>query len=548
MRRLAVVALGVLLAPSMSSADPEAVGAGPAPICHSAPPATDATPAPAQKILTGYGTGGFLVRTHNAGAQAFFDNGMQLGHAFAHKASIAAFKEARRLDPGCAMCVWGEAWSRGPTINYGIGKTEEKALAKLADEAAGLAKDGPAKERLLTQALQARYRPGGALGFARAMDAVARAYPDDNEIAVLTADAWMVAWNGKARQANLPRAVALLEGALARNPSDTGAIHFYIHATEMSGFGTRALPYAQKLQGLAPAASHLVHMPSHTYFWAGWYQQAAQSNLDAVALDEANAVRLSTPVWDLSYHGHNVQFGMGAALMSGDGQAALKLAAPVLARLGALKPNEAWPQFGMRTAYFVQGRFADPAAVLALPDPGAGLPYTRAMWRYARGEALARREDAAGVRDQAAQIGLSKADLKPFGDSAAQASAMAAVARLVLLGRAAMLDGRHAEAISSYRQAALLQEGKFGEYRDPPAFWYPVRRSLAAALLADGQAGQAAIEAKASLDRWPSDAVALVVLGRAEEALGRGDAAKARFATARKAFKGDPEQVKAALA
>ncbi|MBV9747357.1 MAG: hypothetical protein JO157_00960, partial [Acetobacteraceae bacterium] len=368
-----------------------------------------------------------------------------------------------------------------------------------------------------------------------------------NEIAILAADAWMIPSAHKNSRKTLPRAVELLEATLARNPNDTGAIHFYIHATEMSGFGTKALPYAQKLQALAPAASHLVHMPSHTYFWAGWYQQAAQSNLDAVEIDQANAVRLKTKVWDLSYHGHNVQFGTGAALMSGDGAAALKLAEPVLARAGELKPSDVWDQISLGTAFFAQSRYDDPAKVLALPEPASTLPYARAMWRYARGEALARRGDAAGVRAEAAKISVDREGLKPFKGFAPQAAAMVQVVRLVLVGRAAMLESHYPEAEAAYRQAAGLQDSKLGGISDPPAFWYPVRRSLAAALLADGKAQDAAMQAQASLRRWPGDALALTVLGRAEKALGQGDSAERRFASARRSWKGDPTVEKAAL-
>ncbi len=77
-------------------------------------------------LLPGYGAGGFPIETKSAAAQAYFNNGMQLGHAFAHKASIEAFAEARRLDPQCAMCAWGEAWASGPTINYGIEPEDRK--------------------------------------------------------------------------------------------------------------------------------------------------------------------------------------------------------------------------------------------------------------------------------------------------------------------------------------------------------------------------------------------------------------------------------------
>ena len=64
---------------------------------------------------------------------------MQLAHAFAHKAAIAAMTEAVRADPTCAMCLWGQAWASGPTINYGKSEDEVKALGEVADKAAQLA-------------------------------------------------------------------------------------------------------------------------------------------------------------------------------------------------------------------------------------------------------------------------------------------------------------------------------------------------------------------------------------------------------------------------
>ena len=127
-----MVAIGAF-APSMTEADgkPDFALFGLHSVC--AAPADDGggepAVAPAQKILTGYGSGGFPIHTADPGAQAFFDNGMQLGHAFAHKDSIAAFKEARRLDPSCAMCAWGEAERK-------LGKTAD------ADHDLALAKKG----------------------------------------------------------------------------------------------------------------------------------------------------------------------------------------------------------------------------------------------------------------------------------------------------------------------------------------------------------------------------------------------------------------------
>jgi hypothetical protein len=54
----------------------------------------------------------------------------------------------------------------------------------------------------------------------------------------------------------------------------------------------RAESFADKLGGFAQRASHLVHMPSHTYYWVGRYQDAATVSHRAVELGKENALRL----------------------------------------------------------------------------------------------------------------------------------------------------------------------------------------------------------------------------------------------------------------
>ena len=53
------------------------------------------------------------------------------------------------------------------------------------------------------------------------MDALAVRYPDDDEIATITADAWMIPTALTSGTKNLPRAVALLETVLGFNPDYT---------------------------------------------------------------------------------------------------------------------------------------------------------------------------------------------------------------------------------------------------------------------------------------------------------------------------------------
>jgi tetratricopeptide (TPR) repeat protein len=502
----------------------------------------------AEAILPGYGNGGFRIVTADPAAQAYFDNGMQLAHAFAHEAATAAFLRAEAIDPTCAMCVWGEAWSRGPTINFGIDERTAATAAKLVARAAALAtRHHDAREDALIAALAQRYREGGDVAFAGAMDALARAYPADDEIAIIAADAWMIPAARNTDRDHLDRSVELLAGVLARSPDDTGAIHFYIHATEMNGIGATALPYVARLQALAPAASHLVHMPSHTYFWVGRYRAAEQSNLDAVALDERDAARLRPAggLFALPYHRHNVLFGMVSALMAGDTVGALSLAEPVVARVPTIEPSQSWDQVALATAYAIYGRDGSDAQLRALPEPPATLPFARAMWHYALGEAAARSGDLDGLMAHARAIEPVKLDA--FGDFAPQGEAMITVARAVLDGRAAMLTGRWKDAAAAYRRAADLQEKTLAGDADPPAWWYPVRRSLAAALLADGDPVAAETEVRRALDRWQDDPVGLAILSGAAARAGRDAESLALRSFARSRWSGDLASVTPAL-
>lgn len=477
-------------------------------------------------ILDGYGNGGFAIATGNPKAQAFFNNGMQLAHAFAHEASIEAMKEAVRLDPKCAMCVWGEAWASGPTINYGKSEDEVAKLAAMAAKAEALAgeRESP-RDKALIRALKLRYKDGGGgkngdLNFARAMDALASAYPADDSIALLAADAWMQTKADTAEEwrLNAGLAIPLLEGILKRNPNDTPAIHFYIHATEIAKVPAKAEPYADRLASLAPRASHLVHMPSHTYYWVGRYADAAKTNMRAVELGIDQAKRLGLPapdgVWGLPYHAHNVIFGLGGALQSDESDIALKLGRPLVERSQARSSGGPFSQMIAANGYYALARFADPGEILALPQPK--LPYLEAAWHYARGEAFARRGDPAATRKEAAAIkgvpGLLGKD-----DGSPQAQAMTFIARNVLIGRAAMLEKRPVEAAMAFAQAAELQESDdFTSVADPPAWYYPIRRDLAAALLAQGDTAGARREAQAALTYRPKDPGSLAFLSSLE--------------------------------
>lgn len=554
--RLWLTAMLTALFPGLGAQDGKPVDQPvvPAPPAHAICGGDDAV-AKAPKLLDGYGKGGFAITTAVPQAQAFFDNGLQLGSAFAHKASIAAFQESVRLDPNCAMCSWGEAWSSGPTINYGIQPADAAKQLLNVQRAEKLATNASPLEKSLIAALKLRYQPGGKdgaanLAFARAMDAIAVSHPQDNALATLAADAWLIAsFDEKKELPSQYRSVDLLQQVLARDPDYTPAIHFYIHATEIVGFPDRATPYADRLQALAPKASHLVHMPSHTYYWIGRYQDAADANVRAVALGIDNARRLGMTlpdgVWDLPYHAHNVHFGVGGAMMSGDAKSALLLSDPLVRVAAKRDKGSIFSQAVAGMGYFAEGRFADPAAVLAMPEPK--LPYMKAYWRYARGEAQARLGNIAGVRAEAALIAWT-IDPKAKTRDAMFGTRLARIGRLVLDGRAAMLENRPKAAIEAYRKATAYQEDKsLRGFNDPPLWWYPVRRSVAEARLANGDARGALADAEATLKVRPNDPMTLAVRSRAQAALGQTAAARRDARAALAGWRGDRKAFRRAL-
>jgi tetratricopeptide (TPR) repeat protein len=495
-------------------------------------------------ILPGYGPGGFAIRTAKPEAQAFFDNGIQLAHGFAHQATVAAFVEARRIDPSCAMCAWGEAYSKGPTINYDIGSGDGARLAGIVTEARKLAKDGPEIELQLIDALAKRY-PGSGVdnqAYAAAMDALATANPGSDPIAVLAAEALMIAAPSYTAE-NMKRPVALLETVLARSPDYAPAIHFYIHATEGAGYAERALPYADRLAAIAPAASHLVHMPAHTFYWAGRYADAGTTNLRAVQINDADAVRMGKTEPGASfnipnYQWHNAVFGIGGALLAGDSATGTELARAVLVALGAR--DGMYIDTAAGKAYVALARLGSPDALFALPDPGPARPVAQVMWHYARGEAYARQGNREGLK---AEVKALRKHVRSDAEKFRQ------IAALVLEGRLAVMDGKPARALSFLRLAATLEEAPpFGTSYDPPIWWFPVRRSYAAALLQSGDAKGALAETDTVLKRRKGDPMTLAIRAAALAALGRAEESARDLAAARKGWRGDPALLAAPFA
>jgi hypothetical protein len=367
----------------------EATGAAPAAAAAQTPPV----------LIDGLGYAGLEPDSTNAEARRWFAQGVRLVWAFDEVEAIRAFQQAQQADPNCALCFFGEAWARGPTINLQP-RTEELAAARTAAQRAlALAGNLGERDHILVQAMVIRTGPGTTFrndAYMSYLQSQALRHPEDDQINIMAADAQMVTFP-EGTQPTGTLAQRFLERVLARNPNHGGAIHYYIHLTDWIDRQNLAVPYAERLGRIAPAASHLVHMPSHTFYGVGRYQDAAAVNVAAIAADTAFRARLNPAAseyrWGLN--AHNMHFAMESALARGDGETARAVARQYRATYlsGALNPRT---QLLGTATFYTRGLYDDVDAVLAMAAPAN--VFDKAQYHYARGEALARRGDAAGVR------------------------------------------------------------------------------------------------------------------------------------------------------
>lgn len=156
-------------------------------------PAIQGAQVPLWPSLTGHR---FAASTASKEAQAYVDQAMMLSFGFNHAEAVRSFKQAQKLDPSCAICFWGEALVLGPNINAPMDTVANAAALAAVTKAVALAPDASPREQALIAALARRYAPDTERtvldqAYAEAMAEVAGKFPQDDDIAVLYAEALM---------------------------------------------------------------------------------------------------------------------------------------------------------------------------------------------------------------------------------------------------------------------------------------------------------------------------------------------------------------------
>ena len=495
----------------------------------------------AQELHPGLGSHHHRITTKNPEAQTYFDQGLILLYGFNHDEAARYFRRAAELDPEAAMPYWGLALSVGPNYNdTAVDANRAKMTYEAVRKAVERAPKATGREQDYIRALQKRYPSADPksdwkkfhLDYSNAMRELVKKYPDDLDATTMFAESLMMLrpWHlwtldGKPAPDTL-ELVAVLESVLKRNPNHPGANHFYLHAVEASPNLERAIPSAMRLMTLVPGTGHLVHMPGHIFLQTGDYELAAKTNVNAAAADEAFVRRTgATGIYPLMYWTHNIHFISYARAQQGRYEEAKKAAGEMVRHVG-----DADLQMQMLEGFHLYPMIVDLLfhrwdEILATPAARPERKLLGAFRQYARAMAYASQGKVSEAEAERQQFDTLRAAVPADSHYLINNTSkdFLALAAATLDAQLAWARGDKEKAIEKWRRAVEVESTI--QYDEPPPWIYPVRQSLAAALLRNGQAKEAESVFRQAMVKRPRDGRLLFGLQQSLLAQGRKDEA-----------------------
>lgn len=457
------------------------------------------------------------ISSSNREAQDYFNQGFQLMYAFDKVDAIRSFREAEKRDPDCAICYWGEAWSWGSFLNGHMQDNEGPFAFAAIQKARQLAGEhANAEERALIEAMSVRYGQDGReqiTAYADAMRKVHERFQNDVDAGTLYGEALFLleprrGWRD-IHSPNVQRIVGVLESVLAIDSLHLGACHLYIHLTEATTEPAKAEACADSIGNAVPGASHINHMPSHTWNRLGRWGDSVRANIQAWHSDQKAAIGEGFAI----YPSHNLHMLLYAASMDGQGAIAMQAAKDYDKMAG----DHIYPILTLIRF----GRFDE---VLEIPEP-AKERTAAAIWEFGQGYAHLRKGDKEAAR----------AHLHRLLDAAATATGMIrfnsarnALGTLggILEGEIYRADGDLSKAITAF-QHAIAQEDAMS-YDEPEPLPFAARHWLGAALLEAKDYANAERVYREELKNHPHNGWSLFGLTAALEGQGKRSAEVAK--------------------
>ena len=481
----------------------------------------------------GRGLGSFSreITTSSHDAQLYFDQGAQLMYAFAPRDAARSFREAWKHDPSCAMCYFGEAWAWGPYLNGPMTSSDAPRAHAAIQKALELA-DGHTTEieRALIEAMAIRYeaehdrdrRRELDEAWAEAINDLYERYPTDLDAGFLAGESLMLLQPRRGRKdVNDPEVQEVhrvLESVLAQDITHPGACHLYVHATEPTQEPGKAEACANYLGASIPGASHIQHMPSHTFNRIGRWGDAVRANTDAWHSDLKSEYGEGFAI----YPSHNLHMLLFAA--SNDGQGAV-----------AIQASRDYAELMDGANFYValsMVRFGRFEAVLELQNPPDGTVF-RGLWDFGKGYAHLRTGDEGTARWylQKIKTGIENDPDNSFRGH--RASQLLAIVGAILEGEILRANDDVAGAIE-----LLIEGGKIEDelrYDEPEPLNFSIYQWLGDALHEAGRYAEAEEAFRHELTDHPHNGWSLFGIERALRAQGKdaeADAVQVEFQAA----------------
>jgi len=416
------------------------------------------------------------MSSKNKEAQAFFDQGFQMMYAFAKPEAVRSFREAAKLDANCAICYWGEAWAWGSYLNAPMIAEEAPYAYEAIQKAVKLKRHATPKERDMIDAMAVRYvknfvfdkRGEQDKAYADAMAKLVQKYPDDLEIATLYGDAlFLMEPRRGTRDVEDPDVVRLhnvLKSVLDRDIKHPGACHLYVHATESTVDPGRAEACAEFLGNAIPGASHINHMPSHTWNEVGRWGDSVRANIQAWHSDQKAAIGEGFAI----YPDHNLHMLLYSAAY--DGQGAIGIQA---AKDYAKRTKDTFYHALLLIRF---GRFDEVKAVQPRPERDI----SAALWDFAQGYAALRNGEPDFAKVYLERL-RKTAETSKTGFRVHSAANLLGGVVGILEGEILRAEGNLDGAIAAFERGAAIED-KMG-YDEPEPLPFAVRHWLGAALL-----------------------------------------------------------------
>jgi tetratricopeptide (TPR) repeat protein len=458
------------------------------------------------------------ISSTNEEAQAYFNQGFQMMYAFAKLDAVRSFRESWKRDENCAICYWGEAWAWGSYLNGPMSDDQSPRAYAALMRAIELAPDhADEKEQAFIQALSVRYvedfdaekRREQDEAYAESMGELSARYPDDLDAATLHADAlFLLEPRRGERDLNAPSVRRLhqaLEAILAVDIKHPGACHLYIHATESTSDPGKAEACTEFIGSSIPGASHINHMPSHTWNEIGRWGDSVRANIQAWHSDLKSEIGEGFAI----YPSHNLHMLLFAASMDGQGAIAMQ-AGRDYARLTG---NTIY-----RLLTLVRfGRFTE---ILEITDRPEG-EFEAGVWDFAQGYAELRKGDPRFARPYLNRLvaGMETEEefrFHPAGD-------LLGVLAGILEGEIHRYNGELEQAIAVLEKAVELDDAL--RYDEPEPLPFAAGHWLGAALLEAERYEEAEQAYLHELADHPHNGWSRLGLQQALEAQGKSDEA-----------------------